>query len=159
MAYVIFDLDGTVIDSNHRHATLPNGALDLEHWRANATPEKIAKDGILPLARSMRDLAYAGHTIVVCTARVMTPADYQFLIDKNLPHCVVLSREPNDTRSDADLKAHLLTRYFASRDLRLGVDVEPIMFDDNLSVVHRMIKIGVHCLDAKKINRRMRAAA
>ena len=46
----IFDLDHTVIDSSHRQATLPNGDLNLQHWRENATPEKIAQDSLLPLA-------------------------------------------------------------------------------------------------------------
>jgi hypothetical protein len=155
MAYVIFDLDGTVIDSSHRHATLPDGSIDLAHWRENATPEKIAKDGLLPLVRSMRALHDAGHHIIICTARFMTLADLHFLGNNDIPYHGLLSRAIDDVRPDADMKAELLTTYFANRDLRLGVDVEPIMFDDNLKVVARMIKMGVQCLDAGKINKRM----
>ena len=47
----IFDLDGTIIDSSHRQATLPDGTLNLAHWFENATPEKIFEDKVLPLAR------------------------------------------------------------------------------------------------------------
>lgn len=159
MAYVIFDLDGTVIDSTHRHASLPDGSIDLAHWRENATPEKIAKDSLLPLIRAMRDLYNAGHHIVVCTARVFTAADLQFLGDNNVPYHHLISRAVDDCRPDADQKAAQLIEFFAKRDLVLGVDVEPIMFDDNLKVVARMIKIGVHCLDAGKINKRLRKAA
>lgn len=155
MAYVIFDLDGTVIDSSHRHATLPDGSLDLAHWRENATPEKIFQDGLLPLANSMRSLYEAGHHIIVCTARSIINADLDFMENNRLHYAAFLSRPWGDTSPDADLKERLLCDYFTKRDLRLGVDVQPIMFDDNLKVVYRMIKIGVHALDATKINRRM----
>lgn len=156
MAYVIFDLDGTVIDSSHRHATLADGSLDLAHWRENATPEKIAKDGLLPLARVMRSLHNAGHHLIICTARYMQLADLIFLADNDLPHHHLLSRLIDDVRPDAEMKADLLTRFFANRDLVLGVDVEPVMFDDNKKVIARMIRIGVHCLDAAKINKRIK---
>lgn len=177
MAYVIFDLDGTVIDSAHRHASKPDGSIDLEHWFDNATPEKIAKDGLLPLVRSMRSLYDAGHHIVICTARCMKLADFQFLAANNIPYHHILYRQGRfvsrdhpeyansyygfigDGRDDAEMKAALLHEFFAKRDLRLGVDVEPIMFDDNLKVVARMIREGVHCLDAKKLNKRMKPLA
>ncbi len=159
MAYVIFDLDGTVIDSTHRHASLPDGSIDLAHWRENATPEKIAKDGLFPLVRAMRDIHAGGHHIIICTARVMTLADIQFLHDNNLPFHHLVSRAIDDVRPDADQKEAMLKEFFLRRDLVLGVDVEPIMFDDNLKVVARMIKIGVHCLDAGKINKRLRKVA
>ena len=50
----IFDLDGTVIDSSHRQLALPNGDIDLTHWKENSTKEKIFKDELLPLARYMK---------------------------------------------------------------------------------------------------------
>ena len=50
---VIFDLDGTTIDSSHRQATKSDGTLDLAHWFDNATPEKIFQDKLLPLSQQM----------------------------------------------------------------------------------------------------------
>jgi len=35
----IFDLDGTIIDSSHRQATLPDGTLNLPAWIENSTPK------------------------------------------------------------------------------------------------------------------------
>ena len=175
MAYIIYDLDGTVIDSGHRHATHKDGSIDLEHWFDNAKPEKICQDKLLPLVRSMRALHKAGHIIIVCTARCMQQADFDFLLNNDVPYSHILYRVgrfvPRDSaeyaesyygfigdgRDDAEMKAALLTDFFAERGLRVGVDVEPIMFDDNLKVMHRMIKMGIQCLDAAKINRRMRA--
>ena len=174
MAYVIFDLDGTVIDSSHRHASKPDGSIDLKHWFDNAKPHMICQDKLLPLVRSMRLLHSAGHHIIICTARCLQEADLVFLANNNLPYSAILSRagrfvephEPDfhlsyhgflgDERDDAEMKAALLTEYFAAKGLRVGVDVEPIMFDDNLKVVARMIKMGIQCLDATKLNRRMR---
>ena len=46
----IFDLDGTTIDSSHRQNTLPDGSLNLDAWVRNNTPEKIARDSLLPMA-------------------------------------------------------------------------------------------------------------
>ena len=173
MAYVIFDLDGTVIDSSHRHATKADGSLDLKHWFDNAKPHMIFQDKLLPLVRAMRSLYAAGHHIIICTARCLQQADYDFLANNNVPYSHCISREGRfvepgtpdweksyhgfigDERGDADMKADMLTEFFSKRDLRLGVDVEPIMFDDNLAVVSRMIKIGVHCLDAGKLNKRL----
>ena len=34
---VIYDLDGTIIDSSHRIRLHENGSLDLEHWKQNST--------------------------------------------------------------------------------------------------------------------------
>lgn len=72
----IFDLDHTVVDSSHRQATRPDGSLDLDHWREHSTPALIERDSLLPLAHEWRKLHRRGHTIIVCTARVMGPADY-----------------------------------------------------------------------------------
>ena len=74
--FCIFDLDGTVIDSSHRKLAKPDGSLDLEHWIDNCTPEKIAADSLLPLVSLMRKNWRGGHTVLVCTARVLSDADY-----------------------------------------------------------------------------------
>ena len=39
----IFDMDGTIIDSSHRQATLPDGTLNLSAWIKNATPENLQR--------------------------------------------------------------------------------------------------------------------
>ena len=52
----IFDLDGTTIDSSHRQNTLPDGSLNLDAWVRNNTPEKIARDSLLPMAESWKTI-------------------------------------------------------------------------------------------------------
>ena len=73
----IFDLDNTIICSKHRQACLPDGTLDLDHWKKNSTSEKIAKDTLLPCANMMQNAHCSGHTIIVCTARVIGKTDYK----------------------------------------------------------------------------------
>ena len=162
MAYVIFDLDGTVIDSDHRKAALPDGSLDLAHWFENNTPEKIALDGLLPLANQMRNIYAAGHTVIVCTARSIETTEIQeahdeFFAVNNLPFHVFLNREPGNMESDASLKVRLLNDYFISEGFTCAADANAIMFDDNLKVISAMLDIGITCFDATKQNRKLAA--
>ena len=152
MAYVIFDLDGTVIDSTHRQATKADGSLDLDHWFENNTADKIMDDSLLPLAESVRALAAAGHTIVICTARGIQPADKIFLAVNRLPYHALLHREMGNMESDASLKIRLLETYFIQQGFDNAAQARPIMFDDNLKVIDAMLSIGIKCYDATKIN-------
>lgn len=152
MAYVVFDLDGTVIDSDHRKLTRADGSLDLDHWRENCTREKIFADTLLPLAESMKRL-YDRHTIIVCTARVMTQADWDFLEAHNLRFHFALSRNPLDSRNDAAMKVAMMCDFFRNLDLTLA-EANIIMFDDNVNVIRAMLASRVHCFDATIMNER-----
>jgi phosphoglycolate phosphatase-like HAD superfamily hydrolase len=154
---VVFDLDGTVIDSSHRHLSNPDGSVDLVHWRENCTPEKIFADRLLPLARSMRAIFAAGHHVVICTARVMAQADIDFLANNNLPYHGLLSRAEGDTRRDADMKVCLLNAYLLNKGFASIRDANCIMFDDNLKVLEAMAQQGVVCINATKENARRAA--
>ena len=157
MAYVIFDLDGTVIDSTHRQNTLPDGSLNLEHWMENNTHEKIMADSLLPLAQQMRNIKKAGHTVIICTARSPHPSNHIFLEEQGLAHDVFLSRGNNDNRGDAQLKIDLLEDYFKSEGFTCAAEANAIMFDDNLKVISAMLSIGITCFNATKQNERLAA--
>ena len=175
MAYVIFDLDGTVINSDHRHSTKADGSIDLKHWFDNAKPEKIAADTLLPLARSMQAIKAAGHFVIVCTSRCFQAADHQYLADNGLVHDVLFSRPGyfvgpdsweyensyhgfvGDDRSDEIIKAEQLETFFRGRGFHCAADANALMFDDNLRVIDKMNAIGITCLNAKNVNARMRA--
>lgn len=164
MAYVIFDLDGTVIDTSHRYRNLPNGHIDLEYWFANSIPEKIAQDALLPLADSMRKMYDAGHHIIVCTARDFSPLNgvdlgavyTKFLLDNGLHSHAILHRimagPDHGTLGDGELKIRLLNDYFKSIGFASARDASPLMFDDNLKVIDAMLSIGVACLNARHYN-------
>ena len=157
MAYVIFDLDGTVIDSDHRKATKADGSLDLEHWFEHNVPDKIMQDSLLPLARIMRQMKALGHTVIVCTARAIQPADKVFLAVNNLPFDTLLHREIGNMESDSSLKVRLLEQYFIGEGFNSAREAKAIMFDDNLKVIDAMLSIGITCYDATITNKRLAA--
>jgi hypothetical protein len=148
MIHFIFDLDGTTIDSSHRQLAKADGSLDLAHWIENSKPEKVMQDKLLPLGKEWRMLAASGFPIkvIVCTARVMGAADFQYLEDHGLHYDVCLSRVCGDTTPDEDMK-ELKLRQLA-RDLNLSwarFCHSAIMFDDNPTTVKRMNDIGISC--------------
>jgi len=154
----IFDLDHTVIDSSHRQLTLANGSLDLDHWIANNTREKILADSLLPLADHWREAKAKGAEIVICTARVMGEHDLEFLRDNGLEYDALLSRPLGNNSPDYLLKWSLLHDYansigkswanFCSRS---------VMFDDNQSVIETLTNKGLMVHNAILINKVLEA--
>lgn len=149
----IFDLDGTVIDSSHRKATLPDGSLDLAGWIENSTPEKIRKDSLLPLAAVMRQLFPNSEELLICTARVMGEADLEYLAENGLFFDGLLSRPLGNRLPDGTLKEMLL-RDHATRS---GLTWEQFtrsahMFDDNAHVIDTLQAIGLRVYNALTIN-------
>ena len=168
-AILIFDLDGTVIDTSHRYRNKLDGSgvIDLEYWFANSTPEMIARDTLLPLANVWRRYHGEGHEIVVCTARswerheLMTcepgPIYEKFLADNGLPYHALLYRNmagpDHESLSDGDLKIRLLTDWAKREGKPNGWQKNAIMWDDNHKVIKAMASIGLLCQDATRRNR------
>lgn len=95
----IFDLDKTVIDSDHR--TPYNGQdLDLAAYRKAQTHDNIMKDRLLPLATYMQDMIANGDAVVIVTARRMTKSDYIFLRKNGLKAVHICSRDQLFKRFD-----------------------------------------------------------
>ena len=152
----IWDLDGTVLDSSHRLAAKSDGTLDLDHWIASNTPENCAKDSLLPLVDMMRKTWANGHTVLVCTARVLSDWDFEFFMENNIPYHEMLSRPEGCTFPDTDLK-ELQLRLYAQRNQiswRKFCDTA-LIWDDCEAVRLRMANIGVDSIDAKRWNRRV----
>ena len=138
----IFDLDGTVIDSSHRqNYDLKTGALNLEHWRENSTREKIMGDSLMPLADYWRSLlTETNDYVMVCTARVCTEHDLEFLNIHGLYAQKIFSRKEGDSSRDFDLKVRQLNPYLQLNQFR---NQTAIMYDDNQSVRNAVGKIGI----------------
>jgi len=153
----IFDLDHTVIDSSHRQLTKADGSLCLDSWRANCTREKIMADTLLPLADVMKRYYDEGHTIVVCTARVCSEHDMDFLEKHGLRFHHFLSRASDDMRGDADYKSAKLAHWGRVQNLPVDWRKDAVMFDDNQAVIARMIKERLYTFDAIRYNRRLAA--
>jgi hypothetical protein len=154
----IFDLDHTVIDSSHRQLTLADGSLDLEHWIANNTREKILADSLLPLANHWRNLKARGYEIVICTARVMGEHDLEFLAKNGLEYDALLSRPLGNNSPDSLLKWALLHDYANS----IGTSwanfcARSVMFDDNQNVIEALTIKGLRVHNAISINKALEA--
>ena len=149
----IFDLDHTVVDSSHRQATRPDGSLDLDHWREFSTPAMIEADTLLPLAHEWRKAYRKGHGIIVCTARVMGPADYRYLTSRGLFADKVISRAEGDRTPDDLLKLRGLKQYASSKGISWARFTRTAqMFDDNLNVINTLTANGLKVHNAISIN-------
>lgn len=149
----IFDLDHTVVDSSHRQATRPDGSLDLDHWREHSTAKLIERDTLLPLAHEWRKLLKRGHTVLVCTARVMGPADYFYFGSRGLFAETVISRTEGDRTPDDLLKLRGLKRYCRENGISWARFCRTaIMFDDNQNVINTLVSNGLTCYDAISTN-------
>jgi hypothetical protein len=160
---MIWDLDKTVINSNHRYSTLENGDIDLPFWKENCTPEKIALDTLLPLAVLMAyQYSIKGNMVAICTARVMSPYDWRFLNDnsKYVPFHYAMHRPEGCTTGDAELKKQQILKLV--RELNLSPyqfhnHVE--VFDDNPTVLKMCDQLGIKSHCSLKLNAQLRATA
>ena len=157
----IFDLDGTVICSKHRQATLPNGDLDLPHWKDNSTAKLVARDSLLPCIDTMREKDASGkHTIIVCTARVLSDHDYSFFMENNVPYDVMLSRPDGCVMADAELKDVQLRLYAHEQGISWArFSSRAVVIDDNMAVLDRLESICIITVDALDWNNQLRAIA
>jgi len=148
---LIFDLDGTTIDSSHRHATLPDGTLNLAKWIENSTPEKIFQDSVLPLGKLVSKLGKKHYTII-CTARVLSHADLEFLMDNGICVDKIISRPLGNNTPDGELKKKQLNSFLSLKQFK---NKNKIMFDDADSVRSIVRKIGITVIHPDKINRKV----
>ena len=155
----IFDLDGTTIDSSHRQNTLPDGSLNLDAWVRNNTPEKIARDSLLPMAESWKTINRQNHQIVIMTARVIGKADLKFLADNGLGYDRIYSRAFGDTTPDDILKKRMISRLAVDFKRSLAwIRSNAYMFDDNKRVRQCLTRIGIHCYNPTNYNEELKNA-
>jgi phosphoglycolate phosphatase-like HAD superfamily hydrolase len=155
-AIVIFDLDGTVIDSAHRTPNNADGTLNLAAYHANHTPENVAKDKLLPLARLIRAAYDSGMYTVILTARDMKACDYEYLEKHGIRAHKIMSRdrvksEKHYKASDGAYKAKWIRPFL---NLKQFAQCSVVMFDDAAPVKNELRKL-FPVLCAHKVNRRL----
>lgn len=154
---VIFDLDETIIDSKHRTPNRADGTLDLDKYFALKNRDSIMRDSLLPLASFFKALDRSENYVVICTARCMNQDDYDFLDAHNLHAHKILCRPLDGSENsirDGQLKRRKIQRL---RNLLQFRDKPFVMFDDASPVIREMRKIGVICLNAVKVNQRLKS--
>ena len=152
---IIFDLDATVVNSDHRTPNFPDGTLNLELYLEKKTRENTLKDTLLPLADFWKSLCTKENYIVVCTARSWADFDQEFLDIHGLFAHKVLHRAADgseNTQKDAKLKNKWLRRVL---NLKQFAKLPAIMFDDAAPVISEMRRNGLTCLNAVKVNQKL----
>ena len=148
---MIYDLDGTIIDSSHRARHDENGNLDLEHWKANNTKENIFKDDLLPMYKQLEMDYKQGHIIILCTARELGKWDWEYIHSMGIYYDYVKSRKIGETTVDWKLKKRLLNPFF---NLKPFKHLEKFFYDDNQLNLGAIQDMGGISINSKEWNDR-----
>lgn len=152
---LIFDLDETVINSSHRTPNFPDGTLNLQKYIENHTPENVAKDTLLPLAKVMQQAILQGYKVAILTARDMLPCDYEFLENNGIKPRHIYSRDKCKTKKHYKMRDGEYKAFWFSKMPKTLTSKFCIMFDDAKPVKKAMRALGVVCLCAHKINHKL----
>lgn len=138
----IFDMDGTIVSSLHRYKTDDTGKrIDLQYWRENDIPEKIAKDSLLPhAAQYSKSLHDPEVYVIIATARVATvnDANYEYVCRHlGLPDLFIHRNGENDNRGGAELKIAGIKKLLNLKQFR---DAAITIWEDNIDYLMEMTK-------------------
>jgi hypothetical protein len=151
---LLWDLDGTLIDSSHRQNTLPDGSLDLDRWIQNNTADKIMNDRLLPLIDVFR--AATRSINIAVTARVLTEPDYNFFFEHGIMFYRILSRPEGCIMADAPLKEIMLRLMVAEYGCNwFEFCRRSVLLDDNQAVLKHAESMGLETIDARVLNQRL----
>jgi len=133
----IYDMDGTIVDSSHRYRTITENGItriDLEYWRENEY--RAMDDGLLPLAEQYRaELNDSSVYVIIATARVMGPADWQFVNEILGAPRYFVSRKPGETISGGQLKINGLQKFFNLKQFRKA---DAVFYEDNVQYLKKV---------------------
>lgn len=134
----VFDIDGCLVDSLHRYKTLECGTkIDLPYWRKHCTPEKIAKDTLLPLVNFYKSLVgNKKRGVIIATARVMSRADWKYMHENLNGWDYFIHRlNDNDARRGFILKCQGILKWIKEKEI-MTRDLK--IWDDNLEQLGAM---------------------
>lgn len=159
----VFDLDQTVVNSDHRVKPLldSDNNLDLQRYKDEACKhDLIQQDTLLPLATYMQQLLQQGEIVVICTARFMSKSDYIYLRKNGLRTPLVLSRD----QLHKHFPAEMVNKIYNSSDskykgyymdllkAKFGNNSDFIIYDDHKGVLAVAREKGFTAIDAIQLN-------
>ena len=124
---IIFDMDGTLADINHRRHFVERKPKDWNSFYEGMIGDTPIQPGVM-MAQLLK---LAGHRIIIATGR---PRKYnnitlQFLRDNDIPYDAAYLRTDKDYRPDTVVKENML------RKMKINGYDPTIAFDDRKSVV------------------------
>lgn len=138
--HVIFDIDGTLSDPEHRlhFVERPTGVKkDWDSFRVAADEDTV----IQPVATVLRSLFKMGHDIILCTGRMETERALTevWCLNHRIFYNALYMRAAGDFRDDSIVKGELLDR------MRLEGYDPKMVFDDRARVVALWRSRGLIC--------------
>lgn len=165
---MIWDLDGTVVNSFHRVAPCFDSAgnLDLNKYAREACKhDLIMQDSLLPLVAYMQDCMNDANTLnIICTARLMSKSDYYYLRKQGLrgrgeSNIRVFSRDtlhkffPHENVMNIyHSKDAVYKSYYFELFKQLYPNADFTMIDDHKGVLSAAASAGFKTLDAQAVN-------
>ena len=149
---VIFDIDGTLLNIEHRLKFIKKSPKD---WKAFRDPkQKRWDEPILPMIDLFNALWFGGHTVLLASGRTVDEEyDTRETLKRWMPHIVELTeggvdyeipgwfRSINDYREDTVVKREYLD------DMRLHGFEPTLVFDDRPSVIRMWREVGLQVAD------------
>lgn len=141
MKTYIFDIDGTIANTDHRVHHLEGDKKDWNSWYAKAHDDVPYWE----IVELMHLAYYAGIKIIICTGRDEScrPQTELWLKQHLLKYHSLYMRKAGDRRDDTIVKFELLERIYED-------GYEPVLvFEDRDRVVQMWRDAGLKCLQVK----------
>lgn len=146
MKTVVFDIDGTIANNNHRKHWVENKPKDWKQYNATMVEDGVYEDVVQLLIL----LANTNSRVILCTGReeIYRGVTWSWLEDKRLDHVVsdLYMRAERDYRSDAIVKVELLKK------IKFDYDRPWLWFDDRQQVVDAIRAEGIRVLQVQEGN-------
>ena len=139
---IIFDIDGTLIDVNHRRKFV-DGSMGKKDWKGfnDAMKDDAKQEQVWFLAQTLID---AGHRIIIMTGRSMDQQAISKIQLADLQYDFMLMRPNDEFCPDEQLKSDML-------DHVRGLGYDPkIVFDDRDAVVDMWRQRGLLCCQVQR---------
>lgn len=143
-----FDIDQTLVCSEHRRRYLPDGRLDIKYWNTHHTEEEVMKDALLPLVELAKKVYQKGHRVVAFTSRNMSSFDFEYLKKHGILFHKIYYRAWGDLRSTIMLKKEQI-----KQELEKNGGKKIVFYEDHKGVLEMANKFKqVKAIDAIALN-------
>jgi len=139
---IIFDIDGTLMDVDHRRKFV-DGCMGKKDWKGfnDAMKDDAKQEQVWFLAQTLID---AGHRIIIMTGRSMDQQAISKIQLADLQYDFMLMRPNDEFSPDEQLKSDML-------DHVRGLGYDPkIVFDDRDAVVDMWRQRGLLCCQVQR---------